>query len=304
MSRHAWAWIAQWRPLGKSPLGAYIRLNEWMWRHLPQSLTERGPLHAYGRMMHSLVRQQGNRRQYLGTFFLRNRPELQLIGRLAKGVRHDPVRLAVLGCSNGAEVYSVVWAVRSAEPGSRLVVHAVDISEEVLKVAREGAYSRGVSELVNEPIFERMTEDEIRRLFDEDGERLRIKPGLREGIVWQAGDARDPRMVEALGRQDIVVANAFLCHMEPVEAEQCLRNIAGLVAPGGHLVVSGIDLDVRAKVAGELGWKPVRDAMEDIHDGDRSLRRSWPWKYWGLEPFDGARPDWMLRYASVFQIGG
>jgi hypothetical protein len=35
--------------------------------------------------------------------------------------------------------------------------------------------------------------------------------------------------VTLLGLQDIVIANRFLCHMEPRDAERCLRNIARLV---------------------------------------------------------------------------
>ena len=101
----------------------------------------------------------------------------------------------------------------------------------------------------------------------------------------------------------MVVANRFLCHMEPAAAERCLRNIARLVKPGGYLFVSGIDLDVRTRVARGMGWKPVSDMIRDIHEGDPSLRRGWPLEYWGLEPFCDDRSDWRIRYASVFQIG-
>ena len=73
--------------------------------------------------------------------------------------------------------------------------------------------------------------------------------------------------------------------------------------PGGYLFVSGVDLDVRSKVARESGWTPVRDSLEAVHDGDHSLRADWPCKYWGLEPLDATKPDWMLRYASAFQVG-
>jgi hypothetical protein len=52
-----------------------------------------------------------------------------------------------------------------------------------------------------------------------------------------------------------------------------------------------------------LGWKPVTELLREIHDGDASLRRGWPLEYWGLEAFDDRRPDWQIRYASVFQIG-
>lgn len=290
--------------LGKSPVGAYLRLGEWIWRLVPRAMTTLRPVTAYGRLMHELVRSRNDRRQYLGTFFLRNRPQLQLICRLTRlRARDDAVRIAVLGCSLGAEVYSIAWSVRSTLPSVTITVEAVDISNEVLEVAREGVYALGVSELAAEPICERMTEDELWKMFDREDGKLKVKSWIKEGIAWRAGDVRDPQIVDVLGRQDIVVANDFLCHMQPAEAESCLRNIAGLVDPGGYLVVSGVDLDVRTKVADALGWKPVRDAIEAIHEGDRSLRRSWPWRYWGLEPFDKKRQDWDVRYASVFQIG-
>ena len=296
--------VARSRILGKSPLGAYLRLNEWIWNRLPRSLRSLRPIHSYGRFLHWLVRLQ-SRQMYLGTFFLRNRPELELIRRLsiAMGAGARPVRTAVVGCSNGAEVYSIAWAVRSTRPTLKLIVHAVDASAEVLGCAREGVYSLGVSDLVRESILDRMTAEEMREMFDQVEGRLRIKPWIKEGITWHLGDAGDPQLVDALGPQDIVVANRFLCHMAPPDAERCLRNIARLVVPGGYLFVSGIDLDVRTKVANDLGWKPLRELMEDIHDGDPSLTTVWPCKYWALEPVNRRRHDWEVRYASVFQLG-
>jgi len=303
MSQRVMAHVARSRMFGKSPVGAYLRVNEWIWRRLPEPMTVSKLATAYGRWAHALVRLHGDRRQYLGTFFLRNRPQLRLICRLADlGARHHVVRIAVLGASLGAEVYSVVWSIRSMHPDLRVLLSAVDVSEEVLAAAREGVYSPGVSDLVKEPILERMTEDEMRGMFDREGDLFRVKSRISEGIGWRLGDARDPRIVDLLGRQDVVLANDFLCHMEPPEAEGCLRNIARLVDPGGYLVVSGIDLDVRTKVAQALRWNPIEDSIEEIHNGDRSLRLSWPWKYWGLEPLEKSRPDWNVRYASVFQL--
>jgi SAM-dependent methyltransferase len=139
--------------------------------------------------------------------------------------------------------------------------------------------------------------------LDREGSRLRVKPWAREGISWDVGDAGDPGILDALGPQDIVVANRFLCHMDPGDAERCLRNLARLVRPGGHLFVSGLDLDVRTRVAEDLGWQPVHDAIEDLHDGDPSLRRGWPCSYWGLEPLDKGRNDWRVRYASFLETG-
>ena len=99
------------------------------------------------------------------------------------------------------------------------------------------------------------------------------------------------------------MANRFLCHMHPDAAETCLRNLSRLVKRDGYLFVSGVDLAVRSKVALEQGWRPVTDLIEEIHEGDPTLRRDWPLYYWGLEPFDG-QEDWKVRYASVFRLPG
>jgi hypothetical protein len=139
-------------------------------------------------------------------------------------------------------------------------------------------------------------------LFERDRGQARVRPRFRDGISWRMGDAKDVGLIAALGLQDIVVGNRFLCHMPSTEAEACLRNLARMVKGGGYLFVSGVDLAVRSKVARELGWKPVTELIGEIHEGDPSLRRGWPLHYWGLEPLDRGRDDWKIRYASVFQM--
>ena len=266
------------------------------------------------------------RRQYVATYFLRNRPELELMRRLLdqKG-DGSSLQISVLGCSKGAEVYSIAWIIRSARPDLKVRMHAVDISQDVLELAERGIYSLKSPDVFNAPnhegvtetgdvtwntwrdqdtsIFERMTDGEMKAMFNGEGDQVTVKAWLKEGIIWHLGDAGDPELVSVLGPQDMVVANRFLCHMDPMAAERCLRNIARLVKPGGYLFVSGVNLDVRTNVAREMGWKPVTELIREIHEGDASLRRSWPLAYWGLEPFNDDRADWRIRYASVFQLG-
>jgi chemotaxis methyl-accepting protein methylase len=234
----------------------------------------------YGRHLHALVRLRGERHQYFSTFFLRNRAELELMRRLLDQKAHgSSLDISVLACSKGAEVYSILWTIRSARPDLRLSTHAVDVSREILEFAEKGVYSRtsGVVSQApdhesitergdvtwntcrdqNAPIFERMTGEELEAMCEVEGAHARVRSWLKEGISWLPGDAGDPELVRVLGPQDMVVANRFLCHMEPAAAERCLRNIARLVKPGGYLFVSAIDLDVRTRVARGMGWNPV-----------------------------------------------
>jgi SAM-dependent methyltransferase len=304
MSQSILAAVLRTRVLQKYLGGPFLRANERVWHRLPSSITTTRPMCLYGSFMHSLVKLRGARRQRHGTFFFRNRPELELIRTISNQRAEDStLRVSVLACSNGAEVYSILWTIRSARPDLKVIAQAVDISNEVLEIAKVGLYSPEADYLVNAPIFDRITKEEMEAMFDWENDHLRMKPWIKEGISWQVGDAGDPELAEALGTQDIVVANRFLCHMAPSDAEKCLRNLAHLVKPGGYLFVSGVDLDIRTKVALDLGWTPVQDLVEEMHNGDPSVTRDWPWQYWGLEPFDRKRPDWGVRYASVFQLG-
>jgi chemotaxis methyl-accepting protein methylase len=287
----------------RSPVNLYLRLNTWLWKRLPSKLRNTVPMRSYGTILHRLVCRRANRMQFTGTFFFRNRPQLDLMRRLTG---HKPegstLKIAVLGCSIGAEIYSILSTIRAARPDLNVRVYAVDNSAEVLKVAKEAVYTPQICDFVGASIFERMTEAEFGEMFEGDRREARVRSWIREGISWHLSDAGGPGLMRVLGPQDMVVASNFLCHMAPSEAENCLRNIAGIVKPGGYLFVTGIDLDVRAKVACDLRWQPVLELIEEIHEGDPSVRRDWPCAWWGLEPFDTRRNDWQMRYAAVFRL--
>ena len=288
---------------GKSPANLYLRLNKRIWEHLPSRVRNLYPIRSYGTWLHNLVCLRARREQYFGTFFLRNRPALELMRRLARQKTHgSTLRIAVLGCSIGAEVYSILWTIRSARPDLKVLLDAVDISQEILCFAEKAIYTPDTSQLVSASIFERLTEAEMVKMFDWEGDQAKVKSWLREGITWQLGDAADPELINILGPQDMVVASNFLCHMAPADAERCLGNIAQLVSPGGYLFVSGVDLDVRTKVAVDLGWEPVPESIAEIHNGDPSVRADWPWEWWGLEPLNRRKQDWETHYAAVFRI--
>jgi chemotaxis methyl-accepting protein methylase len=288
---------------GKSPLNAYLRFNQRVWNRLPSGLTRFGAIRSYGNFLHRLVRMQSVRAQAFSTLFLRNRPELELIRRLLeRKPQGATLRVAVLGCSTGPEAYSVAWRIRSARPDLKLILHAVDISRQAVEVAECGVYSVAASQLAATRVVDGMAATEIEELFDRDGDLVSVRSWIKDGIHWHVGDVGEAEVIDALGPQDIVVANNFLCHMDVAEAERCLRSIARSVSPQGHLFVSGIDLDIRTKVACDLGWRPLQELLEEIHEGDPWLRRVWPFQYGGLEPLNKRRPDWRIRYSAVFQF--
>jgi chemotaxis methyl-accepting protein methylase len=300
------SWLAplvRVRIFSKSPVNGFLRFNRRLWKRAPSSFTALRPVSSYGKLLHRLARRTETRGQAFSTYFLRNRPQLELLGRLAeKAGRGGLLRVAVLGCSTGAEAYSVAWKLRSFRPDLKLVLRAMDISSEAVETAKRGVYPVAPLPPSTTSILERMREAEVEQLFQRNGDAVSVQAWIREPIEWSVGDAGDADILERLGPQDVVIANNFLCHMDPQKAQQCLRNVARLPRPGGYLFVSGVDLDVRTKLACELGWQPVQELLEEIHDGDPCLRNDWPCHYAGLEPLDKRQEDWKIRYAVAFRL--
>jgi SAM-dependent methyltransferase len=288
----------------------YMKVGRKIWWRLPDWSWQFPPVRWYGMHLHAIVQQTDSRDQNHMTLFFRNRAELRLLTRLAEQKESGAdLDIAVLGCSKGTEVYSIIAELRQTRPDLNIKVCGVDISAEILEFAKEGTYSlngsdhqtardqRGIS------IFERVTPIELGVMFDRQGDQLKVKPWLQEGIRWYCGSVDDPNLSTVLGPQDIVVANRFLCHMQPASAERSLRNIARLVKPGGYLFASGVDLDVRAKVAKELGWESITEMMKEVYEGDRILIDGWPTEYWANEPFRATQRDWTTRYSAAFRLG-
>ena len=86
------------------------------------------------------------------------------------------LRIAVLGCSIGAEVYSILWAIRSASPHLKIALCAVNISKEALDFARNGIYAAAASKFVGAPIFKRLTVVQNREIFNFEGDWAKVEP--------------------------------------------------------------------------------------------------------------------------------
>lgn len=271
-----------------------------MWQHLPSRLQERPPARSVGSWIHALSRRFSHRRQSNSTWFLRNPPLLLTIRDCVHAFQlGDSVRLCVIGCSTGAEIYSVLWAVRKARRDLKILPTGIDLSEPVIQKAKAGRYSRQDPELRGG-----LSEEQLAELFDKTPAELKIKDSIAAGVQWLVGDFRDDGIPAKLGLQDIVIANNLLVHMREAEATACLCKLVQLVKPGGLLVCRGVDLDIRERVARQFQLEPISTRIEEIHNAEFDLdaRHGWPWHYWGLEPLDKKRTDWVRRYAAVFRV--
>src|SRR5215469_4043893 len=120
----------------------YLSVHRCIWRHLPAFVRSLSFGRAYGEHLHRVVCCYSDRKQNHSTFFMRNRPELELMCQLLKQKPSGAlVNISVIACSKGAEVYSFLRAIRSARPDLRINLRAVDISQEIIDFAANGIYS-------------------------------------------------------------------------------------------------------------------------------------------------------------------
>jgi chemotaxis methyl-accepting protein methylase len=270
-----------------------------IWAQLPPTALDNRVIRDLGHLIHRLICKYNSRSQTTSTYFLRNTPLIETVTEQVKNLHPDgTMRLAIIGCSTGAEVYSMVWMIRSVFPSLLFVPVAMDISASAVEKARAGYYRIGTSEFKKE-----LPQEILQHIFDRDGDELKVKLWISNGIRWLVADAGDPDLLGLLGPQDILLANNFLVHMKPPEAKRCLTNLLRLLRPGGLFVCRGVDLDVRESVLQSSNLEPVTTRIEEIHCADAviDVPSGWPWEYWGLEPLDKTRRDWTFRYAAIFR---
>jgi chemotaxis methyl-accepting protein methylase len=255
-----------------------------------------------GRFVQRRNRARQTRRPDSGhTYFLRNMAQFEVLRDIALDwPATDVLRFASIGCSTGAEVYSALWMIRRARPELRIRAVGADISPSAIRTARSGRYARTDREV------QRLGPDQIEslfrgRLFEADGDTLAVQPWVAGGARWLEASVLDPALVDQLGPQDVVFVNNILCHFPDPEAKAGLVNITRLLVPGGYLFISGVDLDVKTRVTQAAGLVPVRARLEELYEGDAQALRRWPATYWGPEPLDRTRRDWVIRYATLFR---
>jgi chemotaxis protein methyltransferase CheR len=285
----SWA-IRLWQP---QALGD--RAVEMFWNGLPKPVRSWKYTWALGRRIHRRACRIHARGGACYTRFFRNVPQLELIRDLVLGRPPGvPVKIASLGCSTGAELYSALWLIRRARPTLAIQALGIDSAEECIRAASRGVYPFRVVEVAG------MSETSHERFMTKEGKTLVVQDWVKEAVTWEVGDACSPDLPARFGLFDVVLANNFVFHMPPERAEACLRNLTRLVAPNCYLVVSGVDLDLRSRILGELGFVPVTTRCEEIHAGE-DVHASWPLRFWGLEPIDRKWQDWPSRYATVFR---
>jgi chemotaxis protein methyltransferase CheR len=206
------------------------------------------------------------------------------------------LRVVTIGCSNGAEAYSIASMLMVRRPHVEFQVDGYDINADMCEKARCARYDE--SEVLNNQM---LTAEFMQATFDVGNDVYRVKANIAARTRFHVADALSPGLERQVGQCDILFAQNFLFHLDRKAAVRAFENLCSLLKPRAALFIDGMDIDLRRKCTRLQRLIPLDFRIEEIHNEARRARGvGWPYSYWGLEPFMTFAGDWRRRYATIF----
>jgi two-component system CheB/CheR fusion protein len=176
----------------------------------------------------------------------------------------DAVRIWVVGCATGEEVYSLAMALTEyattlAEP-PRVQMFATDIDEKGYAWGREGLY--GAAALTD------IAPERLRRFFTKESGGYRIAKSLRELVLFAGHNVlHDP----PFSRMDLISCRNLFIYLLPDAQEQALETFHYALNPEGMLFLG------TAETAGDSGlFVPVNGGAQRLFRRSTSPYRAVP----------------------------
>lgn len=210
--------------------------------------------------------------------------------------RADPIRIVVIGCSTGAEPYTVSSALLERWPRLAFTIDAYDVDADVLAIACGGTYS--IHTVHANPL---VTATFVHNTFEQEGDRLVVKPEIAGRVRYDLADALSPDIRLQIPLADIVMAQNVMCNLRRPLARRLFGNIAALLKPRSALFIDGMDLDMRERCTRMHGLVPLVYELQRIHEEARLVRgERYPHYATGLEPFSLRPRNHERRYSTIF----
>ena len=269
---------------------------------LNQRLFDLPLLQSLGRSIHSRRLASEPRGQSTATRFFRNLRQLDALQGPLRPIidSGDPIRILVAGCSFGCEAYSLAAYLAVEFPTVEWTIDAFDIAPDAVAVAQRAVY--GSKYGLADPLHGE-AQRYASRLLEPFGEAWAIAADIRQRVRISHGDLLASDFSTTAG-YDIVFAQNFLLHMEDATAAIAFARIVGASRSGGAIFVAGMNLDSKLALVRSHRLIAVDWEIETIHNSDQMRRSAWPWGYWTLEPIDASRPDFVMRYSTIFRTPG
>jgi len=173
------------------------------------------------------------------TYFLRERSQLCALiteilpeARLERAGRSDaPISIWSAGCSSGEEPYSIVILALEAglRPGVDIRVYASDISQRMLRKARQGVYR---------PASFRETEPRLKeKYFSEKDGAWRISDAVKEHVDFIHLNLLDRSRIALLGSMDVILCRNVIIYFDTECKRRVIQTFYEKLRPGGHLLL-------------------------------------------------------------------
>ena len=146
-----------------------------------------------------------------------------------------PLRIWSAGCSNGQEAYSLAMLLAEARTvlaGRPVEILGTDLSQEVLRRAREGLYTQF-------EVQRGLPVTQLVRHFRKEGPNWRISEALRAMVSWRCCNLLDP--LATLGRFDVVFCRNVLLYFDQPTRTRVLEQIAAMMPADGLLYLGGAE---------------------------------------------------------------
>jgi chemotaxis protein methyltransferase CheR len=143
------------------------------------------------------------------------------------------IRAWSAACADGREPYSLsMLALDDAQvDADRVTIHATDINERALRLAREGTYeSNHTSDLHDQLQYLSQYEPFV----DREGDEFTVGQSVKDRVSFEKHDLiRDA--VDA--RYELVVCRNLFIYIDPEFKKRVIDNVLDALRPGGYLVI-------------------------------------------------------------------
>lgn len=144
--------------------------------------------------------------------------------------RNSQLKIWCGACSSGQEPYSIAMLLEEYFPDIlknwHVKIIATDISQEILKQAREGVYNRIE---VNRGLPVQL----LVKYFEQDGIGWKISDKIRRHVEFQTCNLSDPKLT--IPEVDIVFLRNVLIYFNDTTRQQILTRIAHSITDNGYL---------------------------------------------------------------------
>ncbi len=156
-----------------------------------------------------------------------------LAGLLQGGPPSQPLRLLSAPCSTGEEPYSIAMTLLAMGLAEQAFsIDAIDISRQSIRRARQAVYGKHS--------FRGVSEAEQQQHFQATDQGLTPHAAIRQTVHFRRANLM-VALAELASQYDVIFCRNLMIYLEEAASQQLLASLAGLLKPGGLLIVGSAE---------------------------------------------------------------